>query len=393
MTQFESQIANLYANAAVGALVDDGLITDRDAALATLQRRFRTLTTDVNSLVQNKVKQTKKARKPRALSAYNVYLREEKAHIKSQKTEGEKLMQTAARLWKTLKGTEAEAKYKAIADEHNAKIVVTPVATHVDVPEITDFDDLVGPFECTYIHGSVSNKSFKNLASAYEALQTEPKAVGITKIASGKFKLRNGFKPKGGHLNLDGNNKATPPVVFRSPACETSWIRSAVVEMGPFTKDAPYNHDATPAVEPTPEPEVEPTPEPEVEPTPEPEVEPTPEPEVVEATPEPEVVEPTPEPEVEATPELPMELETDSETETDEESVPENPTDAQNEKVCTLVMFEGQKHWAWKKQGKRFGKLYKYTGQKIKKTDSIGKRLALEAGAEIIKGQTYTEVN
>ena len=413
MTDIQKQIVDLLAQAAVKALETDKLVTDADAALASISRRFGTLTADVNSLVAASMK----TRKSRGWSAYHAYQITEKEYITSQRIGDEKRMQTTSRLWKAVKGTDAEAKYQAIADEHNAPtksaepVKVTPVM----LPEITEFDDLVGPYEGTFVPGSVRSKtgrkSYKTLNAAHDALLNEPSAVGITQTSNGKFKLRAGIHTGSakGYTNTDKFNNTTPALVFLSPKGEKSWIRKSVVNHTPFSKDSPYDHTtmSAPAEPVVTEPVV-------TEPV-------APEPVASEpVASEPVAPEPVaPEPVDES---AESESDTESESETDDEPIqtenepkqtenepkqtevepkqtevePDNELSAYewNEQNFTFVMFNNKPYWSFSNSNEsnsnETGCLFEFNADKrVDFADYCGKRLVLDNN-KVKKGQFYT---
>ena len=223
-----------YATAGARVLLEDNLITEEQekSVMDILNRTFAALNTEVSKILQKETTNKKsKKRKPYKKSGYRAFIDANKSEIKKQLEKGTRFMTKASQLWKALSDDE-QSKYKAIADEFNAKKLSNSnedveVAKPI-VPEITTITDLAGPYEGTYIAGSVDRKTYKTLAEAYQVLKQTPHAVGITRKAKNKFKIRCGYSKS--HNNIDFNGKATPKFVYRSPGNETSWVLKTAID-------------------------------------------------------------------------------------------------------------------------------------------------------------------
>ena len=200
---------------------------------------------------KKKPRAKRKNKKPRKMTGYNIFIKKNNADIKTHcnVVDGVKVkfMTKAGELWKNMSADEQES-YNQLAKEYNSKIqqaktVETPPAV---VPVISDFKELAGPYEETYVAGNL-RKSFKTLEEAYTSLLSSTNAVGITKTKCGHFKLRAGYKKN--HDNTDKDGNTTPPFVYKSPKSETSWVLKSAISSydsnNPFTESNPFIRQET----------------------------------------------------------------------------------------------------------------------------------------------------
>tara|TARA_Y100001970_G_scaffold131525_1_gene162237 strand:- start:188 stop:1366 length:1179 start_codon:yes stop_codon:yes gene_type:complete len=382
MAQTNMQYLNEYAKAAISTLINDGIVKEdqHDAAISSVNRTFATLDDNIKKALNNNIGNTtnkpkkRKTNKPRKMTGYRLFIKNNKADIKTQcNVDGVKVkfMAKAGELWKNMSADE-KSSYVQLANEYDsetqqAKTVETPPAV---VPVISDFKELAGPYEETYVAGSASKKSFKTLEEAYTSLLSSTNAVGITKSKSGRFKLRAGYKKN--HDNTDKDGNTTPPFVYKSPKSETSWVLKSAISSydsnNPFTKSNPFIRQETLSADVQETPVVEEPEQPVVEEEKQSKVE----------EPEQPVVEEVKQSKVEE-PEQPVVEEATDET---------DESDSEEEDTHVKVISNGTSYVCFT-EGQFKGLLFSYNEEGFDEEDYTGKKITSDT---IIEGETYDTV-
>ncbi len=236
MSEAKANVHDALAGLLTQSLIDSSLVTEehRSRAQSLLARGLE------DSLPPPK---EKKARKPRKLTGYNVFVSENNAIIRTEMGDAGKVrgasMKECSKRWKGLTDEEqSEFKTRAAAMppvQPKTKKTRTKKKSAVVLPDVDPLplDELTEGIPDTYARGVIKgSKQYSTFDEARVAMVQFPQAAAICQLGESKFKLRAGHQHKK-KRNQTSDGTPTPPFVYLAPLGDhqMTWARLTAIDV------------------------------------------------------------------------------------------------------------------------------------------------------------------